>query len=496
MNRRSFLSRSLLSAASFGVGSALPLGRSRLFRDANAAPLITPYPVLLIIIRGGLDTAMHMVARQNGSIGKATLVNRLNSTASFKRTKTGIDYVSSVVTPTGGTDFEPHLNDVALIRAMKLEGDHAATASIWFGYRVGASKVRTGPGTTRFGRQPWASVLAAQFRQRGLIVPKPCAIAYQQNDIAFKGVEPYLDYINWAKQSPDPATVPDRILSIEGYFKSLSAAGLLPAVQRAPGLALIDALDQGIAFDTQPDYSQRFSEANGTANQVLNSLSSESAWPPPPSVLTDLGLTAAELNPNLSEDSPLRPMFALAYQALANKLAHVVAIENNAQRVNAGRGWDSHERNVARQTTHGNTLWPSLGKLVALMKKTPSPIVSGKSMFDTTNIWVQSEMGRSADAQPREVPPKSKRFILTDGNAHWPHGSALFMGGRFKRGIVIGDYTPDWTSKPINLATGNEAGGVEVNMNNLIATVMKAAGGDPSQFTNASPVDALLDMSL
>lgn len=499
MNRRSFLSRSLLSAASFGVGSTLPFERGsqlELIRNADAAPLATPYPVLLIIVGGGLDPAMHMVARANGSVGSVNLVNRLPTTASFKKTKTGIDYVSSVVTPTGKTDFEPHLNDVSLIRSLNLEGDHAATASIWFGYRVGVASVRTGPGSTRFGKQPWASQLTAQFRKQGVIVPRPCAIAYQQNDLAFKGREPYLDYCTWANQSPDPATVADRILSIEGYFKSLSAAGLPPPSRQAPGYALIDALDQAVPSMTQPDYAQRFAAANGTANQVLGSLSGGPAWPPTPGILAELGLTGANINPDLSGDAPFEQMFALAFQALVKNLAHVVAFKNDGQRVNAGTGWDSHERNVARQTTHGNRLWPALGKLVALMKKTPSPIVPGKSLYDTTNIWVQSEMGRSPNAQPREKPPKSGIFVLTDGNEHWPHGSAVFLGGRFKRGVVVGGYTPNWTSKPINPATGGEAGGIDINMNHVIATVMKAAGGDPSQFTKAAPLDCLLDMSL
>lgn len=498
MNRRSFLSRSLLSAASFGVGSALPLGRGSrgLVRDADAALLATPYPVLLIIVGGGLDHAMHMVARANGSVGAVNLVNRLPTTAGFRRTRTGIDYVSSVVTPTGKTDFEPHLNDVTMVRSVALEGDHAATASIWFGYRVGAASVRTGPGSTRFGRQPWASHLTAQFRKEGIIVPKPCAIAYQQDDVAFKGREPYLDYCTWATRSPDPSTVADRILSIEGYFKSLSVPGLPKPERQAPGYALIDALDQGIPSATQTDLTARFAAANGSAREILGATSGGATWPPPAGVATALGLTASGMNPDLSGDAPFESMFALAFHALVNKVAHVVAFKNDGQRVGAGRGWDSHERNVERQVLHGNRLWPALGKLITLMKRTPSPIVSGKSLFDTTNIWVQSEMGRSPNAQPRESPPKSGKFILTDGNEHWPHGPAVFLGGRFRRGVVIGDVTPTWTSQPINPATGREAGGTVLNMNNLIATVMKAAGGDPSGFTTASPIDAILDMSL
>lgn len=496
MNRRSFLSRSLLSAASFGVGTALPFGRNRfeLFRSADAAGLPTPYPVLMIMCIGGIDPAMHLVATPNGSVGGVTLVNRLPGTSSFKKTRTGIDYVSSVVTPVGKTDFEPHLNDVALLRALRLEGDHAAQSSIWFGYRIGASSVKTGPGTTRFGRAPWTNQLAAQFRKRGLIVPKPCSIAYKQ-EAAFK-TEPYRDFLSWGNQSPDPATQADRILSLASYFKAISTVGLPPPARQAPSYDLINILDRSVPADSQPDYAERFAAANNTASQVLRTvLAGGPIWPPAPETLTALGLTASNLNPDLTSDAQYEHMFALAFQALSRNVAHVVAFKTEGDRDSF---WDTHSGNVTRQTRNGNHLWPTLGKLIALMKITPSPIVNGKSLFDTTNIWVQSEMGRSPNAQMRDKDAKGNPVppYLTDGNEHWSHGSATFMGGRFKRGIAIGGFTPTWEAKPINPATGGEAGGMVLNMNNAIATVMKAAGGDPSEFTNAAPIDALLDMSL
>jgi len=447
----------------------------------------------MIMCIGGLDPAMHMVARPNGSVGGVELVNRLPGTSSFKRTTTGIDYVSSVVTPAGKTDFEPHLNDVALLRALRLEGDHAAQASIWFGYRIGASSVKTGPGTTRFGRAPWPNQLAAQFRKRGVIVPKPCAIAYKQ-EANFRP-EPYRDFLSWGNQSPDPSTAADRILSLASYFKSISTVGLPPPARQAPAYGLIDTLDQSFAGETQADYAERFAAANGTASQVLRTvLAGGPAWPPAPETVAALGLTPSNLDPDLTTDAQYEHMYALAFQSLSRNLAHVVAFKTEGDR---DSGWDTHSANVTRQTRNGNHLWPALGKLIALMKKTPSPIVPGLSLFDTTNIWVQSEMGRSPNAQVRDKDANGKPVApyVTNGNEHWSHGSATFLGGRFKRGKVIGDFTPRWEAKPINPATGEEAGGIVLNMNNAIATVMKAAGGNPSEFTDAAPIDALLDMS-
>lgn len=473
MNRRSFLSRSLLSAASFGIGSALPLGRSRrgnMFRSADAAPLPTPYPTLVIMIHGGLDPAMHMVATPNGQFGNVTVVNRLSDSSTFKKTASGILYVPSIVTPDGKTQFADHLNDVALIRTMELTSNHADKAAIWFGDKV----------NNTYGNLAWASQLTAQFRKRGVIVDKPCAIAYGKAAENFD----YLDYCKWGTASPDPMTIADRILSFDGYFGSLSAPDLPPAAQQAPGYSLIDTLDRGIPAATQPDYVQRFSAANGTTNSLLTRISTNPGqvkWPPDdPDVFSTLGISASDLQQPLgSSTQKYEALFAFAYQALYLGIAHVIAIAYSPD-----GDWDSHNGNVAKQRKSGNSLWPALGRFLTLMKAKQSPIDGNKKLFDTTNIWIQSEMGRTNTAQ------------MGDGTDHWASGSATFLGGRFKRGIAIGGYGPDWRSLPINPVTGKSDGGIELHMNNAIATVMKAAGGDPSEFTDAVPIDAVLDMSL
>ncbi len=409
---------------------------------------------------------MHMVATPNGNFGSVTVVNRLPDSSSFDRAK-DILYVPSVVTPPGKEQFKAHLNDVALIRLLRLNGDHGDTAAIWFGDRPAGEKT--------YGRLAWASQLTAQFRKRGIIVPKPCAVAYGK---AAEGL-PYQEYIAWGTQSPDPATIADRILSLSGYFNSFSAGAGLPKPEvQTPAYALVDALDRRFPPNTQPDYTQRFAAANGTATHLLTNVRAKPDWPPGPDVLGPLGVNASDLNKPIGELS-YEHLFAFAAQALKQDVAHVIALAYSP-----GGNWDSHNANVVKQRISGNALWPALGKLITVMKSIKSPIDANKTLFDTTNIWIQSEMGRTNTAQ------------MGDGTDHWSWGSATFLGGRFKRGIAIGGYSPDWKSLPINPATGNEAGGIELRMNNAIATVMKAAGGDPSEFTNAAPVDAILDMSL
>lgn len=481
MNRRSFLSHSLLSAASFGVGSALPFGRRGRFgiRSAEAAGQPTPYPVYLIHINGGWDPAMHLVAMPNGSYGEVTFFNRLPGSSSFRtNTKSNITYAPSVVAPTGKTDFEPHLDDVALLRTMVTDTDHYFVSSSWFG-------LPTGSGLARFGRLPWASVLAAQFRKRGFFVPKPVSAAYRQSGIQN---EPWRNLVTYGTESPDPATRTDRILSIPGFFDAISNAGVpIPALQ-TPAYDLIDALDQAGPTATQPDYAARFASANLGTSEVLKRTASGSAWPPAADVITKLGLTSTSVNQPLDllgDAAPYEHMFALAFQALSKDLAHVICHRDKYL-------WDSHTSNLISQTTRGNALWPALGKFITLLKNTPSIIDSTKSMFDTTNIWIQSEMGRSPGYETLDQFGTEGKT----GTKHWEDTFAVFLGGRFKRGIAIGKYDSKWKTTPLNLATGQESdSGTKPNIANVIATVMKAAGGNPSEFTNAQPIDALLDMS-
>lgn len=480
MNRRKFLSQSLMAAASFGVGSTFRRnGRFELARSAEAAPALTPYPVLLIMAAGGMDPCMQLVATPNGRFGNVNIQNRLSGTGQFAETKTGIRYVVPTVLPAGKTDMLPHLEQVALVRAIRGYTCHGGRASMLFGDQSGSSA-----SGMRFGRLPWGSVLADQFRARGNLVRKPFAFAYWRP--AVLKTELYLDYLAWATQSPNPAAVPDRIQSVPAFFRSLSSEGLPKAFVQQPTYGLIDALDRDMPAPTQPNYTDRFAAANSSANDALANALSGPIWPPPPAVLSALGITATQANADFI-DPDYGQMTAMAFQALNNKLSHVIAFQNLGLTTPGGITWDTHSRNIDGQIANGKRLWPALGKLIALMKNTPSPIVSGKTMFDTTNIWVQSEMGRTVGA---DVNVKA-----TDGTGHWGPGSSIFLGGRFKRGIAIGDFTPDFNAAPVDPVTGRP-GGTELRMNNMIATVMKAAGGDPSAFTKAAPVDALLDMSL
>src|SRR5262249_23325548 len=147
-------------------------------------------------------------------------------------------------------DFEAHLGDVALLRSIKLGGCHGKVAGLWMG--------------TPYAHQSWAANLASQFRASGVVVPKPCALAHQTQDYS---VEPYLDFLNYAPDSPDPAAAPERILSVEGFFKSVASTGLPPFERQAPAYALAQALDgRTYSAATQPDITSRFKSTNANAD--------------------------------------------------------------------------------------------------------------------------------------------------------------------------------------------------------------------------------------
>src|SRR5262249_5084621 len=116
MNRRKFLAGSLAAAAASGFrfrSRGLELGG-----EASAQGTLEPYPVVVIMLKGGLDQGMHLVATPNGTtIGSQQTVNRMSGDSGIKvAPRSGIRYFTGSVAAPGKADFEPHLPDVALLR--------------------------------------------------------------------------------------------------------------------------------------------------------------------------------------------------------------------------------------------------------------------------------------------------------------------------------------------------------------------------------------------
>lgn len=495
MNRRKFLSGSLAAGAA-AAASGLRVGRGGLglLGQAHSAPpglLATPYPTVVIMLHGGLDPAMHLLAVPNGTkYGTLTFENRMTGTAAIKETASGLRYFEGSVAPTGKADFVPHLPDVAMLRAFKGAQSHDSIAMTWYGLYNEGEKPR------KPRRTPWAHYVASKFRAAGEFVAKPCAAVYPNQDIS---VLPFLDFAAYGNQSPDKSIATERVLTWKGFFDSLSATGLPPFAQQDPVYALARGLNGGTYSATQPDIRGSFDSATDGADKVLSSVFGGAIWPAPANVLTALGATPASFAvPITRKDTQFPAFFAFAFQALQKNLSHVIGLNSFGIADKLGLGiadnnlsWDTHTNNYKGQMALGQEFWPALGKFIALLKATDSHI-PGKKLFDTTNIWIQSDMGRAPYTQADGDPAKEK---YRTGTQHWSHCQAMFMGGRFKRGKVIGAYGPTYRSTPINLATGGQ-GTVDVSFDHLVATVIKASGVDPSGYTNAAPIDALIDMAL
>lgn len=496
MNRRKFLSGSLAAGAAAAT-SGLRLGRGGLglLGQADGAPppglLATPYPTVVIMLHGGLDPAMHLLAVPNGTYGTQTFVNRMSGTSGIKDTPTGLRYFTGSVAATGKADLVPHLTDIAMLRAFRGAQGHESVAMTWYGQYAEAR-----PATPR--KTPWAHYIASKARAAGAFVPKPCALVYPNQDITF---HLFLNFAAYGNQSPDPSVAVERVLRWESFFDSLSGTGLPPFAQQDPVYALTRALNGGTySTSAQPDIHSKFDSATSNADKVLSNVYGSPAWPAPANVLTALGATSASLAaPLTSKNTEFPAFFAFAFQALSKNLSHVIGINSfgiadklGLGIADANLGWDTHTNNYQGQMALGQVFWPALGKFIALLKATESPIVPGKKMFDTTNIWIQSDMGRAAYHQA-DGKPENEQY--RSGTQHWPDTHAIFVGGRFKRGKVIGAFSPKYRATPINLATGGE-GSVAVNFDHLAATVIKASGIDPAGYVSAPPIDALIDMSL
>lgn len=498
MNRRKFLSGSLAaSAAAAAAGLRVGRGGFGLLGQAHGAPppglLATPYPTVVIMLHGGLDPAMHLLAVPNGTkFGTLTFENRMSGTAGIKDTTSGLRYFEGSVAATGKADFVPHLPDVAMLRAFRGAQSHDSIAMAWYGQYSEGQK----PNKPR--RMPWAHYVASKFRAAGDFVPKPCAVAYPNQDLS---AHLFLDFAAYGNQSPDPSVATERVLTWKSFFDSLAITGTgIPSIAEQNAVyALTRGLNGGTYAATQPDIRGSFDSATGGADKVLSSVYGGQIWPAPANVLTALGATSASLAaPISSKDTQFPAFFTFAFQALQKNLSHVIGLNSFGIADKLGLGiadnnlsWDTHTNNYKAQMALGQEFWPALGKFIALLKLTDSHI-PGKKLFDTTNIWIQSDMGRAPYTQADGDPAKEK---YRTGTQHWPDCQAMFLGGRFKRGKVIGAYGPKYRSTPIDLTTGGQ-GTVDVNFDHLVATVIKASGIDPAGYTNAAPIDALIDMSL
>ena len=120
--------------------------------------------------------------------------------------------------------------------------------------------------------------------------------------------------------------------------------------------------------------------------------------------------------------------------------------------LDSGHRWDTHENNV-NQHNHFNTLFADLSLLMGALEEA--------GLLDSTLVAVLSEMGRTP------------RLNAALGKDHWPHASAMMMGGPVRGGRVLGATDDLQESLPVDLATGEvDAAGAILRYDNLVAGIL------------------------
>jgi hypothetical protein len=149
-------------------------------------------------------------------------------------------------------------------------------------------------------------------------------------------------------------------------------------------------------------------------------------------------------NPARSKYSPATNVQALmTYELMTKGLSCGFWLENRDIRAFDSHGLRQTIMNNQGQTDQTNlintNLWAPLKTLVAKLKGTPYPGMTGKSYWDFTTIVLCSEMGRSIYGDVASIlgsndsdASKYSQIMQQDVCAHWPTSSVAFLGGSVK----------------------------------------------------------------
>lgn len=161
--------------------------------------------------------------------------------------------------------------------------------------------------------------------------------------------------------------------------------------------------------------------------------------------------------------------------ALAQGLSRCVVIQHAGQ---FDVGWDSHT-NLQAQSIHFEILFQDLNAIMADLHTRTDP--SGTPLIESTTVVVFSEMGRTPQLNPG------------GGKDHWTWTSALLMGAGVQGGQVVGAFDEQLMGLPIDLNNGlPDESGTSLTSENIGATLLKLAGLDPSEATNAQAIQGVV----
>jgi len=429
----------------------------RFVRPAAAAvPANAVFPTIFIQLRGGWDPCYHFAARTG-------LASRTVTADGIKQTAAGVRWYQPTMMA-----MTPHMEDAVILRNVKMSSNidhHTGLVELWYG---------TASNPT--ARPPWTNVLASALLNR-VPVAAPNVTSYWKRE--YSASDRDTDYVKYHNTSPDPLGAAQRILNIGAFASSLDVSqGLPPNAEQKAVYDAIGKSDSRLYQESvQPETVAQFSQANAQANDLLNRPVG-AVWPPDAATRTLFGLTTADLAKTGYQATPhLQPMTALAFQLARYQASHVISMVASDLYSYDNHGGASPTTN---QRTTGTRYFDTIAKLLSALKATPSPIDSTVSMFETTHVVIASEMGRSPTAENG------------NGTFHWDQTHVACFGGRFKRGYGFGDLDARLVAVPADFNTGAMGQGAAPSWLNVVATILQANGVDPSTYSNAKPINAVL----
>jgi hypothetical protein len=452
-SRRGFLKGALASAAAITASRLLP----RFERPAAAAVAADAvFPTIFIQLRGGWDPCYHFVA-------KTGIATRATTTAGIMETAAGVRWYQPTLAA-----MASYMEDAVILRNVRMSPNidhHTGLVELWYG-----------TASDPLARPPWTNVLASALLKRSSAAA-PNVTTYWKRE--YSASDRDTDYVKYHNKSPDPLGAAQRILDIASFASSLDLTqGLPPVAEQKAVYDMIGQSDARLYDETlQPTTVGQFSQANAQANDLLGR-TVKAVWPPDAATKTLFGLDTAGLAAKGYQATPqLLPMTALAYQLARYQVSHVISMVAPDL-----YSYDNHggASPTTYQRTTGARYFASIAKLLGALKATPSPLDASLTMFDTTHVVIASEMGRSPTAENG------------NGTFHWDWTNVACFGGRFKRGFAFGDLDNRLEGIPANFDTGALGQGSTPTWMNVVATILKANGVDPTTYSNAKPINAVL----
>ncbi len=437
------------------MGGVAAAGAAGLWHGRAQAATTPPFPTIFIQLRGGWDPVQHFCGRL-GEINRSITANQLQTT------KAGVVWYTPILSA-----MAPHVEDATVIRNLYMAGtDH----------RIGANILWYGKLSTQTTRAPWPNYLASKLLERQPALA-PNLTAYWTYD-SNGGVN---DFVNYNNRSPNPLGAAQRLLTIDGFARSLDLSAGLPTPARQK--RIYDFMGRFDAAQYSPAVQGKVIESYGQATRQANELADKSItklWPPDAATMTAFNATATDLSARGYSGIPaFKAMCMLAYQLVRTQATHIISFDGDTAL--GGTTYDTHTNNIPGQLAAGQHYFGPIAQLLSALKAAPSPIIAGKSCFDTTHIVIASEMGRSPNAEKGT------------GTNHWPWTHALLFGGNFKRGYAFGDTTTGLTGVSADVNTGKiDANLPSIGWPNVVSTILKANGVEPGGYDAAPPINAAL----